>query len=250
MSQLYHTILYDPILNLLLWVRDIVPGGDMGIAIILVTIIIKLVLILPSLSSIRSQKALQEIQPKVDEIRKKYKNDKQRQSQELLQVYRDHKVSPFSSCLPLLIQFPILIALYQVFFNGLGSVDTATGLLGANQLDHLYEPIRAIYASTPIPTDFLGFLTLTKPNVILAVFAALAQFFQSRQLMGKNPKAKQNAMTRNMLYIFPVMVFFFGLQFPAGLTLYWIMSSLFTIVQQAVYLRRTNRAPDGNTTPA
>ncbi|MBI3963894.1 MAG: membrane protein insertase YidC [Candidatus Kerfeldbacteria bacterium] len=246
MIALFNTVLYDPILNLLLWVRTILPGGDLGIAIILVTILIKLLLMAPSYAAIRSQKALQDIQPKVDALRAKYKKDQQTLSREMIQLYRTNKVNPLSSCLPLLIQFPILIALYQVFLSGIRDVDGATGLLGAGQLAHLYEPLRTVYASMPIPTDFLGLVSLTAPSILFAVLAAGFQFWQGRMLLArrKTPQPSNSTaamMNRNMLYLAPGLALVFGVTLPAGLTLYWIVSTLFTIGQQYVFLRHAEK---------
>ena len=119
MKELYTLILYQPIYNALVFIYNIVPGHDIGIAIILLTIIIKFLLNPLTAKSLRSQRDLQRIQPKIQELQQKFKNQKDVLSQELMKLYKSEKVNPFSSCLPLLIQLPFFIAVFSVFRNGL-----------------------------------------------------------------------------------------------------------------------------------
>ena len=125
-THLFTIIFYQPILNLLVWLYDVIPGHDIGVAIILLTIIIKLVLLPLSKKSIESQKSLRDLQPKMDEVKKRYPDSKEEQSKAMMVLYKENKINPLSSCLPLLIQLPFLWALYRVFYNGLtkkGSLD-------------------------------------------------------------------------------------------------------------------------------
>ena len=119
MVQLFNVFLYQPILNALVFIYNFVPGHDLGVAIIVITILIKLIFYPFSLKSIKSQKALQDIQPKIEALKNQYKNQKEKLGQEMMKLYKEEKVSPFSSCLPLLIQLPFLIAVYEVFRTGL-----------------------------------------------------------------------------------------------------------------------------------
>ena len=135
-TEIYYTILYEPIFNAMIWLYDVLPFNDMGVAIILLTLAIKIVLFWPSLSALKSQKKLQETQPKIAEIRAKYKDNKEELGKHLMEFYKENKVNPFSSCLPLIIQLPILIALYRAFFHGL-QLDATTGLLQPDQIAHL-----------------------------------------------------------------------------------------------------------------
>ena len=121
MIALYNEIFYKPIFNFLIWLYNVVPGSDIGIAIILLTIVIRLILYPLSLQSIKSQKALSGLQPQIEELRKQYKDDREKMAQELMALYKREKVNPASSCLPTLIQFPFLIAVYHVFARGLAS---------------------------------------------------------------------------------------------------------------------------------
>jgi len=246
MSQLFTTVLYDPIFNALFYLYHVIPGHDLGIAIILITIAIKLILFWPSLSSLKAQKSLQDTQPKIEEIKKKYKDNKEELGRQLMKFYKENKVNPLSSCLPLLIQLPILIALYQVFFRGL-QVDAATHILNADQLSHLYGYLRAIYETTPISTIFLGFVDLAKThNIYLAVLAGLAQFFSGKMLATKKAPIKTAGakdenitatMNKQMLYLMPIFTVVLGYQFPAGVTLYWLVTTAFTLLQQLYFLK-------------
>lgn len=250
MTQLFNFVLYEPFFNALIFLYKILP--DIGIAIIILTIVIKLILFWPSYSAIKSQKLLQETQPKIEELKARYKDNKEELGRQLMRFYKENKVSPFSSCLPLLIQLPILIALYQVFFAGL-KTDPATGLLAADQLEHLYGPLKDIFAATPVKPMFLGLIDLAKTkNIILAALAGAFTYWQSRMIAVKKPSpakvpgAKDETMTamlnKQMLYLMPLMTVFFGYTFPAGLTLYWIVSTLFTIGQQYYFFRKVKRA--------
>jgi len=243
--DIFNTILYEPILNLLFWFVDVIPGGDFGLAIVLTTIIVRLILFVPSMSQIKSQRAMQDVQPKIEAIRKQYANDREEMGRQLMQFYKQNKINPLSSCLPLLIQLPILIALYQVFIGGLNT-NPDTHLLVADQLDHLYGALRATFASQPVEATLFGLVDLTaKHNIIIAALAAVLQWWQARSLMSRRtPSANTKANSAQMMsqqfaqYLLPAMTFIFGYQFPAGLGLYWVVSTIFSIVQQMIFFRR------------
>ena len=236
MSWLYHTILYQPIYNALIFLYNIIPGHDIGVAIILLTILIKLILWPLSQKSLRSQKAIQDLQPKVDEIRKKYAQEKEKQAQELMQLYKNNKVNPLSSCLPLLIQFPFLIAVYQVFRVGL----TGSGF------ESLYP-----FVTNPgsINAISFGFLNLAVISLPLAILSGAAQYIQTKMLLSKQaPKAVKNEpgakdekfmgdMNKSMTYFMPIMTVIIGASLPGGLTLYWFVTTVLTILQQKLTLR-------------
>lgn len=246
MVELFNTLLYEPILNALMYLVNILPGHDIGLAIIILTIVIKFILFWPSLSSIKAQRALQETQPKLEELKKKYKDDKEELSRQLMKFYKENKVNPLSSCLPMLIQLPILFAVYRVFWTGLNA-DPATGILVAGQLNHLYSPIRDIFASNPINTMSFGIMDLSKTgNYVLAILAGALQFVQSKMLMQKKPPkvpgAKDEnmavAMNKQMTYFFPLITVYIGVKFPAGLALYWVVMTLFSIGQQFYFFKK------------
>lgn len=223
----YTQIIYNPLLNLLVFFYNIIPGHDMGIVIIVLTLVIRLILAPTMHKTLKSQKAMNALQPKLNEIREKHKDNKEAQTRAMMDLYKEHKVNPFSSCLPLLIQLPILIALYHVF---------ATALHG--NLDGLY-------AFVPRPENinpyFLGLIDLSKPNIAFAILAGVAQFFQSRMMLPKTPNTDPTAKAISLqtLYILPAVSIFIAWNLPAGLPLYWIVTTLFAIGQQ-YYVAKTH----------
>ena len=177
-----------------------VPGHDFGVAIILLTLIIKLIFYPLASKGIKSQTALNTIQPKIKELQEKYKNDKEKQSRELMDLYKREKINPLSGCLPLLIQLPILFVLFRLFLNGFGP-----------------DQLHLIYSFIPHPatinTMFVGILDLAKPSVILAFITGVAQFFQTKMTTPNTPKKKSSqdfsqVMQKQMLYFFPIFTIF------------------------------------------
>ncbi|MEK7652917.1 MAG: YidC/Oxa1 family membrane protein insertase [Patescibacteria group bacterium] len=238
MIQLFNTIFYQPLLNALVFLYNVIPGHDIGIAIIVITILIKLALHPFSIKSIKSQKALQEIQPKIEALKKQYQNQKDKLAAEMMKLYKEEKVSPFSSCLPLLIQLPFLFAIYQVFIVGLSS-GTLSGIY-----PFIYNPgnLNAIA---------FGFINLSKPQIILAVLAGLAQYWQGKMLMSKKPEVKGTAskdegmmaiMNKQMIFMMPVMTVVIGATLPSGLVLYWLVMTVATAIQQLIAFKGIKKA--------
>ncbi len=235
MSQIYNIILFQPLLNLLVFLYNNI--GDLGIAIIIITILIRLILLYPSYKALKSQRALQELQPKIKDLQKKHKDNKEDQTKALMEFYKENKVNPFSSCLPMLIQLPIIFALYRVFRTGLSEINT----------DYLYPFIKA---PEHINTLFLGFLNLNDTNIFLAVLAGVLQFIQSKMMLAKTKnknQAKEKApqglgdmsgmLGKQMTYLMPAMTVFIAMSLPSGLALYWVTTTLFAIAQQYVIMR-------------
>lgn len=233
---MFETFFYQPILNLLIFLYNIVPGHDLGIAIILLTIIVKALMLPLTKKQLQSQKALQELQPKIEEIKKKYKDKKEEMGKAMMQVYKDNKVNPLSSCLPVLLQMPFLFAIFRVFSNGLEN----------GSLDLLYP-----FVSRPETINylFLGIVDLSEKNIYIAILAGIAQFFQSKMMQTKRPKPKVEGsqdedmaaiMNKQMLYFMPVLTVLIGMSFSGGLALYWLFSTLFTVFQQ-LFIFKTNK---------
>lgn len=230
MSSIFNHLIYQPLFNALIIFYNFIP--DLGVAIIGLTIIIRIALLPVSKKSIESQKKMQEIQPEIKKIQEKYKNDKQRQGEELMKFYKEKGINPAGGCLPMIIQIVILIALYRVFMAGVN-------FSGDGQL--LYS-----FVTNPkqISQIAFGFLDLGAKNIYLAVIAGALQFWQTKMIMAKknkqqSPTKKETGepnfgeiMQQQMLYVGPLMSFFFGATFPAGLPLYWITTTLFMIGQQ------------------
>lgn len=235
-SLIFNKVLYQPILNGLILLYQYIPGQDFGLAVIILTILIRLILYPLMSQSLRSQKALNELQPKLQEIQKKYKDEPEKQAQELLKIYKKEKINPWGSFLPLLIQLPIIIALYQVFLSFKDG-------LTANHLSLLYSFVPAPdLLKQPM---FLGFVNLGRPSLAFAVSAGICQFIQSKiaasqqksQNQSKSDKENRMAQFSNIiqketLYFFPVLTVFILWQLPAAIGLYWISTSLFSIFQQ------------------
>jgi len=228
MVALFNTILYQPIYNLLIFFYNIVPGHDIGLAIICLTVLVKLVLMPFSLQAVRSQKALQDLQPKLEELKKKYKDQKEKLAAETMKLYKEQKVNPLSSCLPLLIQFPFLIAVYRAFQVGLTS----------DSFDLLYS-----FVGNPGSINHIafGFLNMAAPSIGLAILAGVAQYIQTQMLSTKKPKTKEPGakdegmlanMNKSMQYFMPFMTIIIGMSLPGGLTFYWFLTTALTSVQQ------------------
>ena len=241
MFELFNTVLYEPIYNLLIFFYNIVPGNDIGLAIILLTVVVKAVLLPFSWQAVRSQKSLQDLQPKMDALRKEHKNDKEKLAQATMALYKENKVNPFSSCLPLLIQFPFLIAVYKAFRNGLTS----------DNFDLLYS---FVVNPGSINSLSFNFVDMAVPSLALAVLAGGAQFIQTKMLMSKKAPVKSKGakdentmanMNKSMQYLMPVMTIFIGTRLPAGLTFYWFLTTVFTVLQQKImFKKKNNDTPD------
>jgi len=228
----FNTVLYQPLFNALILLYEHLPGRDFGMAVIVLTVLIRLLLYPLMMKSIKSQKVLTELQPKIQEIQNKYKENKERQAKEMMELYQKEKINPFGGCLPLLIQLPILIALYRVFWQGFQP-----------------ETMTLLYSFVPHPGTidpyFLGLVNLSQASLILALIAGVAQFFQSRMMMPKNRKPAgtdktaqfSEMMQKQMLYLFPIFTVFILWRLPAAIAVYWIVTALFSIGQQHLIIR-------------
>ena len=237
MANIFTTIFYQPILNLLVWLYNIIPGHDIGIAIIALTIIIKIILFPLSKKSLEGQKSLQGLQPKLDEIKKRFANDKEGMSRAMMELYKQEKVNPLSSCLPLLIQLPFFWAIFRVFRDELSG-----------------KAVILVYSFIPNPGTLnslaFGFVNFSKPNIVLAILAGLSQFVQAKMMPMKPAVVKTEgakdenmmaAMNKQMLYFMPALTIFICLSLPSGLAFYWLISTLLTILQQWYMFRKDKK---------
>ncbi len=231
LSFLFNEVLYRPILNFLVILQNVIPGHDFGIAIIILTVFIRLLLWPLASQSIRSQKALQEIQPELNKLKEKYKNNRQEQAKAMMGLYKTKKINPASGCLPILIQLPILLALYWAFLNGLKSPISESLYSFVNFSNHI-NPM------------FLGLLNLSQKSLGLAILAGVLQYWQTKAAMSAKKSsvaAKEekgdapdfsSMMNKQMLYMMPVITVFVAASLPSALALYWLTSTGFTIIQQ------------------
>lgn len=180
--------------------------GNFGLSIIIVTIIIKILLLPLTLKQDKSMKAMKKLQPQLDELKKKYANDKQMLNIKTMELYKENKVNPAGGCLPILIQLPILFALFGVLRGGI----------------------------VPIDSTFLWMrLAEPDPYYIMPLLNGAISFFQQK-LMGTS----DNPQMKNMMYMFPIMMIFISYKMPAGLQIYWLTSSLIAVVQQYFIMKK------------
>lgn len=234
---MFTLIFVQPLFNILFALYALLPGHDFGIAVIVLTIIVRLVLWPLVSKQLHSQKAMQKLQPEIARVRKEAGGDKQKETQQLMELYKEKGVSPFSSLLPILLQFPILIALVHVFNNSLHT-DKITEL-GYGFVEQLGIIPGIIHHQTQFSPTLFGVLDLTKPFWGLAVAAGIAQYLQARQLQpDKSQMDDQQRIMSYMTMVFPVVTIIFALNFPSALSLYWTVTSLMAVLQQYLVLRQ------------
>ncbi len=182
-----------------------------GLSIILFTILVKVLLLPLTIKQTKSTKAMQDIQPKIQEIQTKYKDKPEKQQQEIMKIYTEAKINPLAGCLPLLIQMPILIALFSVLR------EPVTYGVSADQAQFVNAA-----------KGFLWIKDLTTPDYILAILSGATTFLMQTLMM---PKDQQQGSMKIMTYVMSAMMLFWGFSFPAGLTLYWTIGNVFAIGQ-------------------
>jgi len=225
-SYIYHLFIFDPLYNGLIFLFDVFPWMDAGIAVIVFTILVRLILFPLSKKSIITQLRMKEITPDLEKIKKTF-TDKQVQATKTMELYKQKGVNPFSSIFLLLLQLPIIYALYHIFvLSGLPVVNTAL-LYG-----FINEPV--------INMNLLGLFDISSRSIPLSLLAAVAQYLQlhfslsansKNDIPGSNPA--QDVM-KYMKYVFPVMIFFISYKVSAVVAIYWTVTSLFTLGQELV----------------
>ncbi len=224
---MFQTTIIAPLTNALVFLTSFL-AGNIGLAVIALTILVKLILLPFSFATTKNQIAMKKLQPLIDDIRKAHP-DKTIQTQKIMELYKEHNTNPLSGCLPLLIQLPIIIGLYQVFLVG---VTVDSGLLYS-----------FVHAPAHLTNTFLG-IDLTAKSLILAIIAGVTQYFQLKlsPSMQDTPISKDTepdmqtvmmqSMQKTMKYSLPIMIAFFSWVVPAAVALYWITTNLFTIAQE------------------
>ena len=234
MSYIYNNFIYIPLYNGLMSLSDLLPFLDAGVIIILFTIVVKLVLFPISKKAVRTQAMMKLVEPELNAIKEKYKNDKQAQALRVMNFYKAKQINPFSSIFLLFIQLPIIFALYKIFYTGFSPIDTSI----------LYS---FVAAPESINVFFLSLLDVTSKSWIMAFLAAVSQYFQIRYSMPVLPPKKESPsfsddfarnMQIQMKYVLPVMIFFISSQVAAALAIYWTTSNLFMIGQEIVVRRQ------------
>lgn len=237
--SLFRVLLFKPFENTLLFFTSI-SGYHLWAGVILLTLLVKLLLIAPSRKGIIAQQKMQKLQPELDKLKKKYANDQQKQAQEMLGLFKKHKVSPFSAIMPMLVQLPVLIALFFVVKDG---------LLPHNE--YLLYPVAFLQSVdfTAINFQFLWMdLSAIDPvkTLPLAVAVGLLQFWQMQSMAKRNKQKNGESKHANILkimnYVLPVIVVVFSITLPPAVALYWGISTLFAIAQQYVLQREQKNA--------
>lgn len=237
---MFHEIFYKPMYNVLVYILSLLPSHDVATAVIILTVVVKIVLLPLSKKMFLSQIAQKKVQPIISKLQEEYKNDRQMLGVKMLEVYREHKLNPLSSIFLMLIQIPIVFALYFVFSKG-----------GLPTLK-----IEDLYTFTPHIIDVqhvLFSIDFTKASIYIGIAASFFQYIQIRLSLNNIPQnpelanksisemkpeeMMQKQMTVMMKYFIPFFILLASLQVSAAVALYWIVSSIFMIVQE-LYFRK------------
>ena len=241
--NIFNTLVFQPLFNTLILLFQYIPPRDFGIAVIALTLLIRIALYPVTAYGVKAQKAMADLQPKIEEIKERFKHDKTEQGRATMALYKQEGVNPFAGIFPLLIQLPIFIALFQLF---------------GKELDA--ERFEMLYSFVPNPgmidPTFFGILNLGEASFVVALLAGVFQFIQSKQaaLPRSKKKSKKDGpdfasmMQTQMIYVFPLFTVFIVARFPSALGVYWIVTSLFTIGQHWHMTRKSlpsSHPPDG-----
>ena len=235
-SSFFHSFIYTPLYNGLVFLIDFVPGHNVGVAVILLTVAVRVVLYPLARQAVKTQMAMREIAPKIEELKKKHKDSQEELARATFALYKEHNIRPFSSFLMLLIQIPLLIGLYWVFWKG-----------GLPQVD-----ASLLYSFVPNPVqvsmNFLGFFDMASRSIFLAALAGGTQLIYARLSMGERKPAPTgersftadltHSMDLQMRYILPIMLGGFAYIASAAVALYFVTSNLFMILQEYLAGRR------------
>jgi YidC/Oxa1 family membrane protein insertase len=235
MSFLYHTIFFDPLYNTLVLLFKILPWADAGIIVILLTILVRLIMFPLSRKAVLTQVKMAEIAPDLAKIKEKYKDNTEEQAKQTLALYKEKKVNPFSGIFVIIIQIPIILALYRIFLN----------------FPKINPSLLYSFVTVPEHTSItlLGFLDLTTKSMPLALLAAISTFFQLQISTKGQTQPKGNSFSDNltrsmqtqMKYFFPAIVFFISYNISGAIALYWLTTNLFSIGQE-IFVRRKLKA--------
>lgn len=234
MTGIFNTLFYQPLYNALVFLVNVLPGASLGFAVIFLTLFVKIVLFPLSHKSVSTQAKIRTLDPHIKKIREDTKDNKQEEAKKIMELYQEHGVNPFSGCVLLVIQLPIIFALYWVFLKGIGSNP---------QLLYSF-----IVFPNHIDTLFLGLIDLHGKSVALALIAGATQFFQIKLSMPptppETPGTKQSfkdelakSMSVQMRYVMPIFVAFIAYTISAAVALYWITSNCFSIGHE-LFVRR------------
>lgn len=233
---MFHTIFYVPLYNALVFLSSIMPGGDVGLAIIALTILVKIILFPLFQKATVTQMMMKKVEPEVAQIKETYKNDQQTQTKKILELYRTNKINPFVSFVVLFIQLPIILALFWVFQAGFTFTST-----------ELYS-----FVTLPavVSTKLFGVFSILEKSWILALLTGITQYIQTALTLPPAPKKKDStpnfkedfarSMNMNMRYFMPIFITVIAYSLSAAISIYWVTSNLFSIGQE-YYIRKVKK---------
>ncbi len=233
---MWHNLFIKPILNALIIIYNYLPYKDMGLAVVVLTLLIKIAFFPFQHKSSLSQIKIGALAPKIKEIKERHKGDMAKQAEEMNKLYKEHKISPFSGISTMVVQFIIIIALYRVFFN-------------FNNLNLSQELYNFVKNPGEINLIFLGVLDIAKKSIILGVFAGIFQYIQSKLSLRTQPKVQSKAggfmanFQKQLVYIGPLFSLMIVASLPSIVGLYWIATTIIGIFQQ-LYLEKTLKKPE------
>lgn len=237
MSYLYNTFFYEPLYNALMFMFEFIPWADAGVVVILLTIIVRFMMYPLSKKSVDTQVKMSEISPQIEEIKKKYKEKPEEHARLILAIYKEKGVNPFSGIFVIMVQIPIIFALYQIFLH----------------LPEIKSEAMYSFLNTPdnINTMFLGIIDVSGKSVIMALFASLSTYLQLKvtSRYQKPPEGDSfgenlaRNMQNQMKYVFPVLVFFISYSISVAIALYWLTTNLFSVGQE-IYIRERMKKPN------
>ena len=237
-SLIFNTFVYEPLYNGFIFLIAITPFHDVGLAVVILTLLVRLALLPVTHKTVKSQAKLRQLEPEISRVKKETEHNKEAQAKKIMELYKAHGVNPFSGCLIFLVQTPFILALFWLFNQGL------TNGLSSEKL----------YSFVTLPTDlsllFFGIVDISKKNIFIALVAGISQYFQIKLAMPPIAKKEQpekpsfkdefaKSFQTQARYVFPVMVFFLSYKvFPAAVALYWVTSNVFSIGHELLVRRK------------
>ncbi|MCF7830766.1 membrane protein insertase YidC [Candidatus Gracilibacteria bacterium] len=236
--QLFRAIISKPLFNILVFLTNKLPGHPFGWAIIILTILVRIALFVPNQKSMRSQREMQKLQPKLEELKQQYGKNQQMMAMKTMELYKTHKINPMGSCLPIMFQMPFLLGIYYIVRDGLSP-----------HLNYLLYSFQQGVDLSVVNSAFFGLNLDYNGPIVLAVLVGLMQwiaiklsFISAKKRANKNsdkpvvkkdgPAGQMQQMNKVMLWMMPIMIAMFVTSFPAGVGIYWLTSTIFGIFQQ------------------
>lgn len=235
MSFIWHTFFFDPIYNGLVFAIDVIPGGDVGLSIIAITVVVKVILLPLSIKAAKMQKIMRELEPRIDELKEKYKDDREGLAKATMALYKEVGLNPFSGIFLVLLQIPIIFALYFAVYKG-----------GGIPLPQINGDLLYSVVSVPQNVDmiFLGVVDIAAKSLPLALLAGITQYISGVLTLPKLEPRKEGensmkadfarSMNVNMRYFLPVIIGFVAYTLSASVALYFTVSNLMAIAQEYV----------------